>query len=231
MSQFLKNNYKIIEKSWFGYSWGLKSNIFITDNEDANQNPKLFVGNNKSKLLKDYDNVFLDEARTANFLQIKSIYETFKFRNQNFEPDTYKILDSQVNIVDKLQNGNRIVNNYWNILDENDNKIARLSKTVNFSGFLYDFTWILGHISFGILEMLILFIVSPIFPRLLEVKYTIAIDSQIIAELKRIIKPKSIVMEVKILDENHKIDERLILAAALRAFPGGSTFYPKNNSV
>ena len=228
INKTLKNNYQIIEKGWLGYSWG-KWECFITDNS---QSFTLFVGDRKNKFLKNYNSVFEDVERTIPFLQINSIYKTFKFRNINVEPDTYDVFDSCKQLVGRLQNGNRIINNFWKILDSDNKEIGRLSKTVNFTGFLYDFTWILGCISFGILEILILSIVSLVFPKLLEVKYTIVVDSQVIAELKRVVKPKAVVMDIKILNVGQKIDEKLeklILAASLRAFPGGNTFYPKNS--
>lgn len=117
----------------------------------------------------------------------------------------------------------------WEILSPDHNEIARISKKINFSGFLYDCIFILHHATFGIFQFLIIALVSPIFPRLPDVNYTITANSQIIANLKRVVTSKNTIMEVEISNENQKeIDERLILAAALRAFPGGATFYPNN---
>ena len=70
----LKNNYQIIEKCWLGYSWE-KWECFITDNS---QSFTLFVGDRKNKFLKNYNSVFEDVERTVPFLQINSIYKTFK---------------------------------------------------------------------------------------------------------------------------------------------------------
>ncbi len=228
-SNLLQSDYKIIKRSFFGYSWGLPFKCFIVT---KNKESHLHIGAKKFSLIKDpYEDVYSDEEKNIQFLKIESIYPALKFRNKNINPDTYSVFNSTQNLVGFLQNGTRSFNNYWKILDENKTEIGSLHKVINFSGFLYDLNVFLGLISFGLLEFLLIIISSILFPKLIQIKYVVKSNSKVVAEFRRIIKPKSIVMSVKILDVNSKISEELMLAAALRAFPGGTYFYPNNSGV